>query len=190
MAEPSCTQVLGSDQNNYENTLASTNKGKTNLVTGATSTDTTNGLTRCLQGKLNYYAKGASIPYEIMDVNESITKKQVAVQIAKDRAASLQNINSKVSFYQSWFPLSKPLKQSSLPVLIGLTLFMFILLFGYLLALIGIEIKMDFPYIQSVFGIYNFNDLITKPIFLLIVACVVLALLLSYFVYEKFMKKE
>jgi hypothetical protein len=125
-----------------------------------------------------------------MDVNESITKKQVAVQIAKDRAASLQNINSKVSFYQSWFPLSKPLKQSSLPVLIGLTLFMFILLFGYLLALMGIEIKLDFPYIQGVFGIYNFNDLITKPIFLLIVACVVLALLLSYFVYEKFMKKE
>jgi len=99
-------------------------------------------------------------------------------------------VNSKVSYYQSWFPLARPLKHSSLPILIGLTLFMFVLLFGYLLALIGVEIKLAFPYIESIFGIRSFSDLVSKPILLLIILCVALGSLLAYFIYDKFFKKE
>ena len=182
MGEPSCSDT------SINSVLDKSNKGK-DWTQFTTKPDITQTLA-CLKTKLDYYATSAAVPYEIMDINESIGKKQASVQIAKDRAASLQNINSKVSYYQSWFPLAKPLKQSSLPILIGLTLFMFVLLFGYLLALLGIEIKLAFPYLEGIFGIYSFSDLISKPLFLLVFICILFGALLLYFIYDKFFKKE
>jgi hypothetical protein len=180
MGEPVCTDTL------INSALDKPNHGK---VWNDLKPDINQSLA-CLTAKLDYYSGSMTVPYEIMDVNESIVNKQASVQIAKDRAASLQNVNSKVSYYQSWFPLARPLKHSSLPILIGLTLFMFVLLFGYLLALIGVEIKLAFPYIESIFGIRSFSDLVSKPILLLIILCVALGSLLAYFIYDKFFKKE
>jgi hypothetical protein len=188
MGEPVCATILGRDDNStYQNKLSNT---ALIPVTGDTSSTEATNLLNCLRGKLNYYSGSAAVPYEIMDVNQSIANKQASVQIAKDRAASLQNVNSKVSYYQSWFPLAKPLKQSSLPILIGLTLFMMVLLFGYLLAVVGVEIKLAFPYIESVFGIRSFSDLISKPVLLLIIVCILLGSLVAYFIYDKFFKKQ
>ena len=181
MGEPSCDATINS-------VLDKSNKGK-DWTQFSPSPDITQTLA-CLKNKLDYYATSAAVPYEIMDINESIGRKQASVQIAKDRAAALQNVNSKVSYYESWFPLAKPLKQSSLPILIGLTLFMFVLLFGYLLALLGIEIKLAFPYLESIFGIYSISDVVSKPLFLLTVTCVMFGILLLYFIYDKFFKKE
>lgn len=181
MGEPSCDASINS-------VLNSSNKGKD--WSQFTTKPDIQATLACLKTKLDYYTTSAAVPYEIMDINENITKKQASVQIAKDRAAALQNMNSKVSYYQSWFPLAKPLKQSSLPILIGLTLFMFVLLFGYLLALLGVEIKLAFPYLENIFGIYSFSDLITKPVFLLTITCVMFGALLLFFIYDKFFKKD
>ena len=182
MGEPACADTT------INSTLDKSNHGK--VWNDFTTKPDINKSLACLTAKLDYYSGSTTVPYEIMDVNESIVNKQASVQIAKDRAASLQNVNSKVSYYQSWFPLARPLKHSSLPILIGLTLFMFVLLFGYLLALIGVEIKLAFPYIESIFGIRSFSDLLSKPILLLIILCVALGSLLAYFIYDKFFKKE
>ena len=67
---------------------------------------------------------------------------------------------------------------------------MMVLLFGYLLALVGVEIKLAFPYIESVFGIRSFSDLISKPVLLLIIVCILLGSLVAYFIYDKFFKKQ
>ena len=62
----------------------------------------------------------------LTNINIEIIQGKKDLQNAKDRVNSLRNIN-KHSYYESWFPINRPLRNPSKLVLIGLGIFFFIL---------------------------------------------------------------
>lgn len=73
------------------------------------------------------------------------------ISVAKDRAILADTPEASRSFYDSFLPIYRPLQYYTIPVLIGISLFLFSTALFYLLALLGIYIRFDMnkPYIIS-----------------------------------------
>lgn len=73
------------------------------------------------------------------------------ISVAKDRAILMDTPEASRSFYDSFLPIYRPLQYYTIPVLIGISLFLFSTGLFYLLALLGIYIRFDMnkPYIIS-----------------------------------------
>jgi hypothetical protein len=88
----------------------------------------------------------------LSEINTPDTKKLVehekAYEESKSRYESITSDTSKVSYYQGWFPIFRPMKQASLFILFGVSLFILIFSVLLLLRLTGIEINIIFPTIM------------------------------------------
>jgi hypothetical protein len=113
--------------------------------------------------------------YSITDLQRQVHEKQKSVIIAKDRADSLRDIDGRTSDYESWFPMGRPLKPYSVPILIGLTIFLWMILLGIVLSRMGMQVQFAFPFIKSPI------DLLSSPLLL-----VPIGLIVVYALYAKF----
>lgn len=78
-------------------------------------------------------------------------QKMKDISVAKDRAILVDTPEASRSFYDSFLPIYRPLQYYTIPILIGISLFLFSTGLFYLLALLGIYIRFDMntPYIIS-----------------------------------------
>jgi hypothetical protein len=60
---------------------------------------------------------------QILALQSSIEAEQNNVDIAKDRVAYIRNPEEHTSFYESWFPMDRPMRARSVPYFIGITVF-------------------------------------------------------------------
>ena len=67
-------------------------------------------------------------------------KEEIAAQ-AKERASLLEKPYNKTTVWEAWFPLGRPLKKESVPVLLGLSIFFLVLSLGIFLRLASIELQ-------------------------------------------------
>jgi len=70
-------------------------------------------------------------------LEQKILEAKEDLKISEDRVSTLRNVNKKRSYYESWFPINRPLRSSSIIVcfifgifFISLTFFMFMRFFG------------------------------------------------------------
>ena len=70
-------------------------------------------------------------------INDAIVKRTHDVAISFDRAQNARNPEHNRGYYDGWFPISRPLKHYTIPILIALSLFLFSLSLFYLLSLFG-----------------------------------------------------
>jgi hypothetical protein len=70
------------------------------------------------------------------------------LKIAESRAASLRDMN-KESYYQSWFPLNRPLRTSSNLIIMSIGIFFFILSFFIILRSAGVLVDINTTWISS-----------------------------------------
>ena len=105
--------------------------------------------TGCLQEKIanqNRVASDISTRQaNILRLQDSLQDQQETIQISKDRLSYLKDPEMHVSYYQSWFPMGRPMKEITVPILIGLSVFMTIASFGYLLFLGNIHFILRTP---------------------------------------------
>jgi len=80
---------------------------------------------------------------KIKDLNKQIAILKQDVDIAKDRATMVARPEATASYYDGWFPLNKPLKHVSVPILIGFATLFLTLALMLLLELVGIKIIMQ-----------------------------------------------
>ena len=96
------------------------------------------------------------------EINDLMTKKMELsttlydqkikdISVAKDRAILADTPEASRSFYDGFLPIYRPLQYYTIPVLIGISLFLFSIGLFYLLALLGIYIRFDMnkPHIIS-----------------------------------------
>ena len=76
---------------------------------------------------------------EIVGLQKVLEARKLDVEVAKDRATMVQRPELTASYYDGWFPIGRPLKRSSVPILIGLATFFITLGFFTLLELLGIS---------------------------------------------------
>lgn len=75
-------------------------------------------------------------------LNKTIEQRRRDVQIAKDRAALAANPELTRSYYDGWFPLDRPMRPISIPILIAFSLFFFSLGLFITMGLLGVNIMM------------------------------------------------
>lgn len=107
----------------------------------------------------------------ILELQEQLKTREEEIQIAKDRVAYIRDPDAHPSYYQSWFPMDRPMRPASVPIFIGIVVFLSTFLFLGLLSLIGVDFS-----VVSMQGTASFGALqwiratLTLPIVLGLIA--------------------
>ena len=110
-------------------------------------------------------------------MTKALDQRNIDVSVAKDRAAMTTRPEITASFYDGWFPLTRPLKHLSVPILIGFATLFFTLAIILLLELLGIRILLSVyvPY-ESMFNSSKY----TQPFWLMAGVAAIFLLLTVY----------
>jgi hypothetical protein len=81
---------------------------------------------------------------DLKSLKKTLQQRQLDVQVAKDRAAMVKRPEMTASYYDGWFPLNRPLKTMSVPILIGLATLFFVFSILMFLELFGLKIRAIF----------------------------------------------
>ena len=84
---------------------------------------------------------------ELFKLDDEIIKAKGDLQIAKDRVSSLRETN-KQSYYESWFPINRPLRSSTNVILLGIGIFFFVLTFFMILHTMGFALHLNILWLQ------------------------------------------
>jgi hypothetical protein len=105
-------------------------------------------VTNCLQEKINILKNMSTTDAEaqtkITAIEQKIETEKKNVQVSTDRVAYARNPVASVSYYQSWFPIDRPLKPLMMPILIGISVFVSMASFAYLLACANIFLLVEY----------------------------------------------
>jgi hypothetical protein len=177
---PGSSQTPEVNANNIiadQNTFFSWFKGsERNNCETVKSSDVYNALLR-FQGS-NPTPTSTDVSYYYTDIANNkkiLEEKQRDANIAKDRASSIVRPELKSSYYDSWFPLNRPLKRAAIPVIIFFSSFFIVVSFFLLLGII--EIKTIF-YVMVPDS--SKSGSMTKPFFILLIATIILFSLTIY----------
>jgi hypothetical protein len=129
----------------------------------------------CIQEKLTALGSTTNqiqtAQQDILRLNKEITEAEADVAIARDRVAYIRHPEEHTSFYESWFPINRPMHRENVPYFIAVTVFLvvFSLLVG--LSLIGMNINVSVNpallyFIQSILAQFTW---LTFALFLVLV---------------------
>jgi len=76
---------------------------------------------------------------KVKELTKRLENRKNDVQIAHDRASMVLRPELTASYYDGWFPIHRPLKQISVPILIGAATFLFTISFFMFLEFVGIS---------------------------------------------------
>ena len=87
---------------------------------------------------------------ELSDLTKRYEQRKQDVKIAHDRAIMVTRPELTASYYDSWFPLNRPMKNGSVPIFIGVATFFFTISILLFFEIIGIYIGISafIPYIS------------------------------------------
>lgn len=93
--------------------------------------------------KQTYSGKIYNLQMEIEDKQKEVATMETTAKEAEERSELLDKPYSKTTRWESWFPLGRPLKMESLPVLLSFALLFLTLSLGMFLRLTGIDLRLD-----------------------------------------------
>lgn len=74
-------------------------------------------------------------------IDKTLKQREVDVKVTYDRMVIARNPEVTRGYYDGWFPISRPLKHYTIPLLISLAIFFLFLSLFYLLSLFGFNIE-------------------------------------------------
>ena len=126
----------------------------------------------CLQEKYTASATTSNSINEaqtrILQLQEELKRGEEEIQIAKDRVAYIRDPDARPSYYQSWFPMDRPMKPASVPIFIGIVVFLSMFLFLGLLSLIGVNLSIVSMQGSTMFSLIQWIRAQLTPVFLLV----------------------
>lgn len=116
---------------------------------------TLSNLYECLQSTiLNKQAKMS----QLYDLQTQLSEKEIEAKekeavaaTAVERTETVRDPYAKTNRWESWFPLYRPMKQTSLPVLLAASVFLLVVSVGLFLQLASIELKWSFMPVSESF---------------------------------------
>lgn len=73
---------------------------------------------------------------------EAGDKKEIAKE-AQERSSQLENPYSNTTWWETWFPLGRPIQKESVPVLLSTSILMLVFSLGIFLRIAGMELKFE-----------------------------------------------
>lgn len=117
----------------------------------------------------------SSLNTEIATLQKNLEQKQRDATIAKDRASTVVRPELNSSYYDSWFPLNRPIKRAAIPILVFFASLFISISFYMFLGLIGIR-----SHFYMIIPDTSKGNSITQPIFILLVFTIILFALTIY----------
>jgi hypothetical protein len=128
--------------NQIANSVTTTQTDYNNLVNIATNI---NNHLKCIKEKYDNANNVANVIAELQskidDVQKLIEERKKDVSVAHDRALLVRSPEISRSYYDGWFPIDRPLKHYTIPVLISFSIFLLTLSLFYLLVFLGIHTR-------------------------------------------------
>lgn len=82
-------------------------------------------------------------------IQQKILESQEDLKIAEDRVKTLRNVDKKPSYYESWFPINRPLRSSSIIVCFIFGIFFFSLSFFIFMRFLGLSFTVDIAWLTA-----------------------------------------
>lgn len=103
---------------------------------------------QCLQDEILHKQKYADQIYnlqkEVQEKQDAVNSMEGVAKEAEERAKLLEEPYTKTTKWEGWFPLGRPLQQTSLPVLLSFALLFLVLSLGMFLRLAQISLRLEF----------------------------------------------
>lgn len=120
---------------------------ETNTLSSVTSEllDTT----ACIQEKLTALGGTTNLiqtaQEDMLRLKNEIIEAEADAAIARDRVAYIRHPEEHTSYYESWFPIDRPIQRNTVPYLMAVTVFIFVFAFLVGMSLFGVNISIIFP---------------------------------------------
>jgi len=105
--------------------------------------------TTCIQEKLAALGGTTNMiqtaQEDMLRLNTKIIEAEADAAIARDRVAYIRHPEEHTSYYESWFPIDRPIQRNTVPYLMAITVFIFVFAFLVGMSLLGVNISIIFP---------------------------------------------
>lgn len=110
-------------------------------------------MNRCIQNDITQRSERAGEIYKLQDQVTEEQKKademEKTATDAKERANFVEHPYSKTSRHETWFPLGRPLKKESVPVLLSFAIVCLVLSLGMFLRQLTIQFHLESPFLAQ-----------------------------------------
>jgi hypothetical protein len=83
---------------------------------------------------------------ELVALKKRIEESKKDLKIAEDRVATIRNPEKDRSYYESWFPINRPLTNRTIIIVLAIGVFFFILSFLIVLKAVGFNLQFSVPW--------------------------------------------
>jgi len=101
--------------------------------------------TACIQEEISKLGSTTnniqSAQSSILDLNTQIEEAKAQVNVARDRVGYIRHPEQTTSFYESWFPIDRPMHVTSVPIFLAITIFIFIFALLIVFSALGINLQ-------------------------------------------------
>ena len=80
---------------------------------------------------------------EIIELNKEISEQPTNIAIARDRVAYIRHPEKHTSFYESWFPIGRPMHKANMYIFMSVIVFLLVFTLFIGLNLMGIDITVS-----------------------------------------------
>ena len=187
-----CTTTIESRLSTQEsfNAWKGSTSGTLNAV-GANETDlstrtvadvasTVFATTACIQEKINGLSDVANnihiAQQNILSLHDQIAEEEANLAVARDRVAYIRHPEQNTSFYESWFPLDRPMYKANVPYFVLVSVFLAIFTLFVLLSLVGVNVTMHLPSTGSISlysRIMSYMNPFTISLFIILMSVVI-----------------
>jgi hypothetical protein len=101
--------------------------------------------TACIQEQISTLGSTTnriqSAQASILNLNKEIEDAKAQVDVARDRVGYIRHPEQTTSFYESWFPIDRPMHVTSVPVFLAITVFFFVFALLMVFSALGINLQ-------------------------------------------------
>lgn len=99
----------------------------------------------CLQKDIlqrnDYTSRLYTLQQEVEEARKTAADRKETVAEARERVSDVQDPYSKTTWWETWFPLGRPIQKENVPVLLSVSILMLVFSLGIFLRFAGQEIK-------------------------------------------------
>ena len=100
---------------------------------------------KCIQSDIlqrsDYASRLYSLQQEVEEARKTLEERKQTASEAKERVSDVQDPYSKTTWWETWFPLGRPIQKENVPVLLSVSILMLVFSLGIFLRFAGQEIK-------------------------------------------------
>jgi hypothetical protein len=83
-----------------------------------------------------------TLQQEVEDARKVASERKQTLEEAKERSTEVQNPYNNTTWWETWFPLGRPIRKDNVPVLLSVSILMLVFSLGIFLRFAGLELQL------------------------------------------------